>query len=45
MGYGLWRARAVIEKVGGTISVDSIVNRGTTFDIKLPGAEGDVCDD
>ena len=36
MGYGLWRAHAVIEKIGGAISVASIVNEGTTFDIKLP---------
>lgn len=45
MGYGLWRARAVIEKIGGEINVDSLVGRGTTFEIKLPGVEGEMCND
>jgi GAF domain-containing protein len=45
MGYGLWRARAVIEKIGGKISIESVVNKGTTFDIRLPVLEGEVCDD
>jgi signal transduction histidine kinase len=45
MGYGLWRARAVIEKIGGEISVNSLVGRGTTFEIKLPGVEGEACND
>jgi signal transduction histidine kinase len=42
LGYGLWRTRAVIEKIGGSIAVDSVVNQGTTFSINLPGQEGDT---
>lgn len=44
-GYGLWRAQAVIQSIGGTIDVNSVVGKGTTFSITLPGQEGDVCHD
>jgi GAF domain-containing protein len=37
-GYGSWRAKNVIEGLGGTISVESEVNVGTTFAIALPAA-------
>jgi len=36
-GYGLYRAKSVIEHFGGQISVRSRVNAGTTFEIRLPG--------
>ena len=39
MGYGLWRSRAIIEKIGGQIKVQSKKNHGTTFEIRLPAAE------
>jgi two-component system sporulation sensor kinase A len=45
MGYGLWRSRAVIEKIGGKISVESVINHGTTFDIRLPAMEEGFCND
>jgi signal transduction histidine kinase len=45
MGYGLWRARAVIEKIGGNIIVKSKVGRGTSFEIQLPVIEGELCND
>lgn len=35
-GLGLSYTKAVIESCGGTIEVDSELNRGTTFTIKLP---------
>jgi signal transduction histidine kinase len=37
-GYGLWRAKHVIEKIGGRIEVESRVGVGTTFTIRLPAA-------
>jgi GAF domain-containing protein len=36
MGYGLWRAKNVIENAGGTITFESEVGKGTTFSIRLP---------
>jgi signal transduction histidine kinase len=35
-GLGLWIARQVIEAHGGTISVSSVVGRGSTFVVELP---------
>jgi signal transduction histidine kinase len=35
-GYGLWRAKRVIENTHGQISVKSEVGRGSTFLIRLP---------
>jgi signal transduction histidine kinase len=41
-GYGLWRARSIVESIGGKISVDSILGKGSTFTILLPPAEGSI---
>jgi GAF domain-containing protein len=40
MGYGLWRTRNIIERLGGTITFDSVEKVGTTFIINLPDKEG-----
>lgn len=40
MGYGLWRTRNIIERLGGTITFDSVEKIGTTFIINLPDKEG-----
>jgi GAF domain-containing protein len=39
MGYGLWRAKNVFERVGGSISFESVKGIGTTFTIKLPSSK------
>ncbi len=36
-GYGLFLARRIVEAHGGTISVDSILGKGTTVCFTLPG--------
>jgi len=38
-GFGLWRARQVIRKLGGTIELAPEEKTGTTFIISLPGSE------
>ena len=38
-GLGLSITKAIIEEHGGTISVDSVVGRGTTFTFTIPRAE------
>ncbi len=38
-GYGLWRAKAIIENLGGNISVNSQHGDGATFSIRLPKAK------
>jgi two-component system NtrC family sensor kinase len=35
-GLGLWISYSIVEKMGGTISVRSKVEEGTTFTVKLP---------
>ena len=35
-GLGLWISSSIIEKHGGTISVESEIGKGSTFTIKLP---------
>ena len=35
-GYGLYQTKRVVEDLGGSITVESIVGVGTTFTIKLP---------
>jgi signal transduction histidine kinase len=36
MGIGLWKAKALIQRLGGEITVQSEVGKGTTFTIRLP---------
>jgi len=36
VGLGLYLARNVMERMGGRISVDSEVGRGSTFKLQLP---------
>lgn len=36
-GYGLWRSRNIINKLGGTIELDVTPDVGITFVLKLPG--------
>jgi two-component system cell cycle sensor histidine kinase/response regulator CckA len=38
-GLGLWSARAVVERLGGTIDFSSRVGVGTTFSVLLPLAQ------
>jgi len=42
LGLGLAISREIIERYGGSISVESVLGAGTTFTIKLPVKE--VCD-
>ena len=37
-GYGLWRAKTVIDSLGGSISVDCQTDSGAAFHIILPSA-------
>ncbi len=37
-GVGLALTRALVEKMGGAISVDSTLGKGTTFEVRLPVA-------
>ncbi len=36
MGLGLFLARAVIEGVGGTLTIDSVDGSGTSVHVRLP---------
>ena len=38
MGFGLWRDKTVIEELGGHIEVDSELQKGTIFKIRLPAS-------
>jgi len=40
MGYGLWRAKNIIQRVGGTITFESEEDVGTAFTIRLPVLKG-----
>jgi two-component system sensor histidine kinase RegB len=42
MGLGLFLARAVVERVGGTLRFDSAVGRGTTATVSVPLPEADA---
>jgi two-component system, cell cycle sensor histidine kinase and response regulator CckA len=46
-GLGLATVFAIVQQSGGSVSVDSVVGRGTTFTVALPrrGAETDVIPD
>ena len=35
-GFGLYLARLIVEKHGGTIGVESVENKGSTFVVRLP---------
>ena len=35
-GIGLWITRMIVEGMGGTIRVDSMIDRGSTFSVRLP---------
>jgi signal transduction histidine kinase len=35
-GLGLWIVRKVVTALGGSVSVDSAVDRGSTFTVELP---------
>ncbi|HEY72313.1 MAG: hypothetical protein DRJ03_15880 [Chloroflexi bacterium] len=39
LGYGLWRTKNTVESLGGEITVDSEVGKGTTVHIRLPAAK------
>jgi signal transduction histidine kinase len=45
LGYGLWRSRVVVEKIGGNIRAESTIGQGTIFVINLPGASGEECNE
>ena len=44
-GYGLWRAKIIVEGSGGEILVKSEPDKGSTFTILLPPASESVSDD
>jgi signal transduction histidine kinase len=39
MGFALWRAKTLVESLGGKITVESEVGKGTLFTILLPAAK------
>src|SRR6185436_7519184 len=44
-GLGLSMVYGIVNQSGGTITVDSVIGRGTTFSITLPAAEQMASDD
>lgn len=45
MGYGLWRARNLFERMGGSIDFESVDGEGTAFTIRLPAPTEDIEDE
>lgn len=43
VGLGLYLARTVMNQMGGRIDVDTEVGRGSTFTLRLPVWESDLC--
>ena len=41
-GIGLALVKELIELQGGTIEVQSVINKGTTFEVKIPVPQGDI---
>jgi two-component system, NtrC family, sensor kinase len=39
MGFGLWKDKAFLKRIGGDIDVTSTVDQGTTFIIRIPDNE------
>jgi len=44
-GFGLYLARLIVEKHGGTIAVESVENKGSTFIVRLPATSPGEEDD
>jgi PAS domain S-box-containing protein len=38
LGLGLWIVSQIVEAMGGTVDVDSVIGRGSTFTLRLPCA-------
>jgi len=45
MGYGLWRAKNIVERIGGSIEFESEEELGTTFIVRLPAQGGAAKDE
>jgi len=42
LGFGLWWVKTVMARLGGSITVESDGQQGTTFRLRLPAAGGAV---
>jgi signal transduction histidine kinase/putative methionine-R-sulfoxide reductase with GAF domain len=40
LGFGLWWVKTLMTRLGGSVTVESDGNHGTTFHLRLPTAEG-----
>lgn len=43
MGIGLYVVKEIVERHGGTVTVESAEGQGSTFSVRLPLAEGAAC--